>query len=267
MAFQRFVSDRGYPELIISDNALTFHSSKIKISSIIQDKKVSEFLQENKIKWEFYTDKAPWKGGFIERAVSLFKTISNKLINSHHLSFEEFRTFVKASQAVVNSRPLTYLCQGLEEGLPLTPSMLMHGFNLTDIPSHSTPRSEKSAERKNESSENLTLEQRYRLIENLKDSFWNRWSKQYLTELHERHISQSKIKGVSRVPKVGDICLLKKEITPRRHWPLAIVERVDVSNRDGKVRTVGIKTHNSSGKVSRLERSPTFLIPLEGELQ
>ena len=267
MAFQRFISDRGAPKLIISDNALTFHSSKVKFNSIFKDKDLRDLLVDRKIEWEFYTDKAPWKGGFIERVVRLFKTISNKLINSHHLSFEEFRTFVKTSQAVVNSRPLTYLCEGLEEGTPLTPSMLMHGFNLTDIPSHATPRSERSIEKDSERNGDLTLEQRYRVIENLKDSFWNRFSKQYLTELHERHLSQSKIKAEFRVPKVGDICLLKKEVTPRRHWPLAVIERVDIGERDGRVRTVGLKTHNSNGKISRLERSPCFLVPLEGDLQ
>ena len=204
--------------------------------------------------------------GFIERAVALFKKIAHKIIGAHHLSFEEFRTVVKSAQAVVNSRPLTYLCEGLEEGVPLTPSMLMHGFNLTDLPSHSTSGRERSKERKKEEEESLKPDERYYLLESVKDSFWNRWSSQYLTELNERHIRQRKQPASARVPKVGDICLLRLEKTPRRHWPLAKVERVDVSERDGRIRTVAVRTHNESGKISHLERSPSFLVPLEEDL-
>ena len=55
-------------------------------------------------------------------------------------------------------------------------------------------------------------------------------------------------------------------MTPRRHWPLAVIERVDISERDGRVRTVGIRTHNKEGKVSILDRSPAFLVPLEEDV-
>ena len=166
-------------------------------------------------------------GGFIERIVGLFKKISNTIIGAHHLSFEEFRTFVKSAQATINSRPLTYLCQGLEEGIPLTPSMIMHGHNLTDLPSHSLRGRDATPDRSSKRDDQLTLEQRYHMLENIKDSFWNRWSSQYLTELQERHVRQAKNHpSVTKFPKVGDVCLLKREKTPRRHWPLAIVENV-----------------------------------------
>ena len=114
----------------------------------------------------------------------------------------------------------------------------------------------------------LKLEQRYHLIENVKDHFWKRFLKQYTTELHERHIRQSKHLGKLRVPKVGDLCLLKLEVTPRRRWPLAVIERVDISPRDNKVRTVGIRTYNKDkGTVSHLDRSPSLLVPLEEDIE
>ena len=266
MAFQRFISDRGVPEIIVSDNAKTFECVNKKLRAIYKNKEVQAYLKGMKVEWQFYTEKAPWMGGFIERAVSFFKKIFNKIVGAHHLSFEEFRTVVKSAQAVVNSRPLTYLCEGLDEGVPLTPSMLMHGFNLTDLPSPSRPGREKSKERKKEIKEDLKPKERYYLLESIKDSFWNCWSKQYITELHERHIRQRKQPTSDRVPKVGDVCLLRLEKTPRRHWPLAVIETVDISERDHKVRTVGLKTLNESGKVSVLKRSPSFLVPLEDDL-
>ena len=262
LAFERFISERGTPNLIVSDNAKTFVASNQKFNAIFKSKMVSEFMQDQCIEWKFYTDKAPWMGGFIERIVGLFKKISNTIIGAHHISFEEFRTFVKSAQATINSRPLTYLCEGLEEGIPLTPALLMHGFNLTDLPSHSLKGRDKTPDRTNKRDDQLTLEQRYHMLENIKDSFWNRWSSQYLTELQDRHLRQSKKQPrIFKFPKIGDVCLLKKEKTPRRHWPLAIVE--SVIEKAGKIRTVSVRTLNESGKVSKIDRSPSFLIPLE----
>lgn len=264
LAFERFIGERGVPEVVVSDNAKTYEFANRHLKAIYKDRALQDFLRGNRVQWRFYTDKAPWMGGFIERAVGLFKKIANKIIGGHHLSFEEFRTVIKSAQATINSRPLTYLCEGKDEGVPLTPSMLMYGYNLTDLPPHGASHRERSEERNKEKKNKLKPEERYHMLETIKDSFWSCWSQQYLTELHERHIRQRKLQTDSyRVPKVGDVCLLKKEKTPRRHWPLAVVERVDVCERDGKVRTIAIKTHNEKGKLSHLERSPCFLVPLE----
>ena len=268
LALQRFISSRGAPDLIISDNALTFYSAKAKLQAIYKNKDIQTLLCNERIQWQFYTDKAPWKGGFIETIVSSFKRISNKVIGNHHLSFEEFRTVVKAAESIVNSRPLTGMYEGLEEGVPLTPSMLIHGFTLTDLPSHGIPNEEKAKINEKDKAGTLKLEHRYHLIENVKDHFWKRFLKQYTTELHERHIRQSKHLGHLRVPKVGDLCLLKLEVTPRRRWPLAVIERVDISPRDNKVRTVGIRIYNKDkGTVSHLDRSPSLLVPLEEDVE
>ena len=266
LAFQRFISRRGVPGQIVSDNALTFYSAKTKLQAIYRNREVQELLRSHRIQWHFYTDKAPWKGGFIERIVSFFKKIANKVIGGHHLSFEEFRTHVDAAEAIVNSRPITGLYEGLEEGVPLTPSMLIHGYNLTDLPPHGTPPEDLAKEREKEKTGDLKPEQRYRLVENLKDILWKRFLKQFVTELHERQMRQNKHLGHARVPKVGDMCLLRLAITPRRKWPLVVVERVDVNERDKKVRSVGIKQYNAEkGTYSHLERSPALLVPLEDD--
>ena len=71
--------------------------------------------------------------------------------------------------------------------------MIMHGFNLTDLPSQSQAlKRDKTPDRQNKIEGHLTLEQRYRMLDAIKDSFWNRWASQYLTELQERHIRQTK---------------------------------------------------------------------------
>ena len=62
LALQRFICDCGVPDKIVSDNALTFHSTDTKLQAVYKSKEVQDFLLANKIQWHFYTDKAPWKG-------------------------------------------------------------------------------------------------------------------------------------------------------------------------------------------------------------
>ena len=266
MALKRFVGERGAPDQLVSDNAKTFLCANKKLQTIYRDRSVNKYLISERIEWTFYTERAAWKGGFIETIVKMFKKIAYKVFGGHHLSYEEFRTVVKSAQGIINSRPLTYLHKGLKDGIPLTPSMLVHGFNLTDLPPHGTTGKDKVVERRMELAEELTPIQRYNLLESVLDAFWNRYSKEYLTELNERHIRQRVQSKSDRIPKVGDICLLRQENTPRRHWPLATIERVDISPRDGKVRTVGVRTLNESGNITHLNRSPCFLIPLEEDV-
>ena len=112
----------------------------------------------------------------------------------------------------------------------------------------------------------LKLPERYLLIEKIKSSFWKQYYQQYLTELQQRHINQRKSTDNVKQPKVGDVCLLKQEKVPRLHWPLAIIENVVYSARDNKIRTLKIRTINENGKISHINRSPSFLIPLEEQL-
>ena len=66
-AFRRFISWRGIPELVISDNAQTFkaaaESLKAYSEQIMVTSEVQKFLFNNGIKWKFIVERAPWWGG------------------------------------------------------------------------------------------------------------------------------------------------------------------------------------------------------------
>ena len=53
---QRFISRRGTPKLIISDNGENFISADVQ-----------SFAAEHSISWQFNLGSAPWQGGFFER--------------------------------------------------------------------------------------------------------------------------------------------------------------------------------------------------------
>ena len=72
---------------------------------------------------------APWWGGFFERMVQLMKKCLRKLVGRAKLSYDELYTAVTEVEAILNSRPLTYVsASDLDE--PLTPSHLIMGKRL-----------------------------------------------------------------------------------------------------------------------------------------
>ena len=53
LAFRRFVSRRGLPVTLLSDNAKTFRSASRDIRKIIQSDEVIRYLTDNRITWNF----------------------------------------------------------------------------------------------------------------------------------------------------------------------------------------------------------------------
>ncbi|KAK6736484.1 hypothetical protein RB195_019273 [Necator americanus] len=110
LAFRRFIARRGTPDLIISDNATTFRSANDSLQSTIYNRRdienISAQLANRKIEWKLITPLSPWKGGFYERLVGLFKSAFKKAIKHTLLSLSQFQTLVAEIEAVFNSRPL-----------------------------------------------------------------------------------------------------------------------------------------------------------------
>ncbi|XP_058941825.2 uncharacterized protein [Pocillopora verrucosa] len=87
------------------------------------------------------------------------------------------------------------------------------------------------------------------------DAIGNRWTKEYLRGLRERHAVKHKDSpcGVEK----GDVCVIKDDNKDRNKWKLGIVEEL-IAGRDGVVRAVKLR----AGK-SYLERAVQQLYPLE----
>ena len=74
---RRFVSRRGRPELIISDNAPQFKLTSSALNKqwkqVFYDKDVLNYVTMSGIRWSFTTALAPWQWGFYERLVGMVK--------------------------------------------------------------------------------------------------------------------------------------------------------------------------------------------------
>uniref|UniRef100_A0A1I7XDD7 DUF5641 domain-containing protein n=1 Tax=Heterorhabditis bacteriophora TaxID=37862 RepID=A0A1I7XDD7_HETBA len=91
------------------------------------------------------------------------------------------------------------------------------------------------------------------------DSFWIKWTAEYLTALRDTHkINYKQRRHRTRVSEVGEIVLIENELLPRGQWSIGkMVE--NIKSADGLVRSAKVLTAN--GKV--LIRSIIKLFPLE----
>jgi len=176
-SFKRFVSRRGIPSKLVSDNGKTFKAAAKLIQSIVDHNDVQHYLSGLGIKWIFNLPKAPWWGGLFERLVRTTKRCLRKTIGQARLTYDELSTVLVEVEAVINSRPLSYVtADDFEE--PLTPSHLLIGRRILSLPDHLCHQYEDAVE----SGHSLLTKQACHVNRTI-DSFWKRWAKEYLLEL------------------------------------------------------------------------------------
>ena len=205
------------PSLIISDNAPNFKLGNSVINRIwkhiVRDNDVQTYVANSGIHWKFIIDYAPWKGGFYERLVGLTKRNLHKSLGKSKLSHKELITIITEIEAIINSRPLTYVDADINSGHALTPSHFLSLNQKTGCPNIDT------------GDVNL-VDSSTKLIEMWKrgqdrlDNFWNVWSTEYLHVLKERKATKLKpVKGEVRgKPELGEIVIVKEENQHRGRW-------------------------------------------------
>ena len=227
LAFRRFLASRGSCYFLRSDRGTNFVGANNQLNLGLDfDAINSELLNKNCV-WEFNPPRASHMAGVWERKVGSVKKVLNAAmqLNPHHkLTAEEFLTFVKESEAIVNSTQLSDALSNPDEPHPISPAMLL---NLRDHPTVTEKFS----------TEDLMSygKRRWKRVQFLADRFWQLWKMQYLTELQFR----TKWLRPTRNLVEGDVVLVK-EPSPRPLWPLAMVHKT-LPGSDGLVRRVIIR--------------------------
>lgn len=235
-ALTRFVSRRGKPSNILSDNGGNFVGANNELS------KMSEFLENNneliethlsndRIRWKFIPARSPNFGGIWEAGIKSTKYHIKRLV-SHPLAYEDFNTLLIQIEGVLNSRPLCPLSQDPNDLVALTPAHFLVGkqltalpeINLTDVPENRLNR--------------------WQRVKALAQHYWTRWSKEYLSELQTRVKWK---KNSEELLKIGSLVLIK-DSTPSMVWQLGRVSELR-PGKDGVVRVVNIKVAN--GELTR----------------
>ena len=118
LAVRRFISRRGLPSTIYSDNAKTFKAFSKQIGAIFGHLAPS---------WRFIAPLSPWWGGWWERLIKSVKSSLKKSLGTSCLTRCELETTVLEIEACINSRPLTYASGEIEHDNPLTPAHFLIG--------------------------------------------------------------------------------------------------------------------------------------------
>ena len=248
---RRFCSRRGTPRLINSDNAMTFKAADQLLKKLANNHTFEDFLQYRRIKWKFNLPLSPWWGGYFERMVGCVKCCLRKVLGNSRLTYDELSTVLTEVENTLNLRPLTYLYDELGEAL--TPSHLLYGHRLSAL----SEGIDSEVEPDNDEGK---LSKRFLYLTKLLTHFWNRWRREYMTDLREYH----KLSDCKTVPvKKGQIVLLQEENVKRGQWKVAVVDDV-IYGKDGEPR--GAVVRKSSGRRGRLElshRTLQKLYPLE----
>ena len=119
-SFRRFISRRGCPSNVISDNW--------KNSVSVETKR---FVSSIGVNWITNLPLAPWHGGFFERLIKSTNTLLRKQLEKSRLNYEELQTVLCEVETIRNNRPLTYYYSDNTE-LCLTPDHLLFGRTITN---------------------------------------------------------------------------------------------------------------------------------------
>ena len=238
-AIRRFFSRRGLPKKIVSDNGRNFIGARndmIKVQQLLaeetNDRSVCNFMAHQGIEWETIPPRSPHFGGLWEAAVKSMKRHLRRVVGLRILSFEELNTLVIQIESILNSRPLSPMSNDPNDLQPITPAHFLLGRPASDLPS--TDISNKS----------MSLPQRFRLLERVKNDFWKTWYRDYLVTLQIR--KRWLVSGPSFAE--GDLVLIAEDNSPPLRWQMARIKKLYCGN-DNISRVAKVKT--SSGTFNR----------------
>lgn len=247
-ALRRFVSLRGNPTTIYSDNGTNFCAGEKEIRTSINDwnqRAINEFLRQRNITWKFNPPSASHMGGVWERLIRSIRKILKALLGQQLVNDEMLRTVMAEVQGILNSRPLTPISSDPKDLEPLTPNHLLLLRENPNLPPGFFTKEDSYSKR------------RWRQVQYMSDLFWKRWLSEYLPTLQQRQ----KWYRPRRCFAVNDLVLVVDEGVHRGKWPLARIIEVH-RGKDGYVRSAKIRTSTST-----LVRPITKLCFLEHDVQ
>ena len=244
MALERFITRRGLPEIIRSDNGRNFVAGNRELQDVIagwNQERIHNALAPRNVTWLFNPPLASHMGGVWERQIRTVRRLFAGLTGDQRLTDEALHTLLVTAEGIVNNRPLTALPGDVGELGALTPNHLLM-LRTADRPA---PPPEGDAPH---------IRQRWRQVQHLADQFWRRWTREYLPLLRTRTKWQAPEPNVG----VGDLVIITDANTTRDTWPLARVEET-LPGPDRLVRMARVRTARGV-----LLRPITRLVVLEG---
>lgn len=244
-ALRRFTSRRGPVTNMLSDNGTNFVGANNYLQQIYdKNQKTNEISKTFEIKWRFITPNAPHHGGLHEAAVKSVKYHLKRVIGAQNLTFEEYATLLCQVEACVNSRPIQAISDDPNDLNALTPAHFLIGQPLIALVE---PRDLKEVR--------TSYLKRWEMVQQMHQHFWDRWHKEYLTNLSQHPKWQKQEANL----RENELVLLKEDHLPPSQWSLGrIIETFP--GKDNLVRSVKVKTsHGTYNRpITKLGRLPIY---------
>lgn len=243
-ALRRMIAIRGPVRHLRSDQGSNFVGAKRELREALSEmdsERIRNYLLDNSCDYVEFKMNAPHSshmGGIWERQIRSIRNVLQTLLDQLgcQLDDESLRTFMCEAASIVNSRPLT--TQNLNDPTsnePITPNHLLTLKSQVILP----PPGEFLRN-------DVYSRKRWRRVQFLANQFWDRWRKEYISNLQSRQKWISQKRNMS----VGDIVLIKDENLARNMWHIARIIETFV-DADGLVRKAKLVV-GSSDKHSRL---------------
>ena len=195
MVLRRFVSIRGYPSVIYSDNGSQLKAASKELKGVIKEvewSKVVAFGAEDGLTWKFSAPDAPWQNGCAEALVKAAKKAITHAIGKQVLTLNELQTVFFECANILNERPIGQKPTLPEEGSYVCPNNILLGRATSRIPGGPFR-------------EYASLKKRLALVQEIADSFWRKMIRNYFPSL----LIRQKWHTARRNIKVGDVVLIQ----------------------------------------------------------
>lgn len=247
-ALLRFIYSRGHStKKIWSDNGSNFIGADNEISRAIREfdeARIVNAMSQRGVEWSYSPARSPHQSGVWEVMVRETKVLLKSIYNNvsyRTLNDEEFLTYIKEIENILNCRPLTPLSDDPYDFSYLSPMSILNLCLEPSLPFGEFVNSD-------------GLRKSWRTSQLTADRFWSDWRLFYLPLLQKRH----KWTGLKSNLVVGDLVLLKDSNLACNQWSRERIVRV-FPDQDGVVRRVEVMTPNRKC----FTRDVRYLCPLE----
>ena len=165
-AMRRFISRRGKPSKMYSDNGTNLTSAHAEIRRALNQlhkSNIEKYCAHHEIEWYFHPPTASHMNGACERMIrTIRKVMTGMLTDRCRLTDDILNTLFTEVESIVNHRPLTKVSDDITDDVPLTPAhMLMVRSTPPGAPGDFT--------------QGDMYRRRWRYTQYLADLFWKRY--------------------------------------------------------------------------------------------